>query len=288
VGNVTIAKAEEEASGGFIIRGRFNAAQTSFQGVRMEGLRGSFFSRGPLLRLEDLAGDCFGGRLTGNLALREDDDEAQVTGGKFQGELFLTDANVEEVIQGTDMKGMRGRLNALSEFSGSLSDPQDFRATGAMTIREGQIGALPGILSVLNLLQLKKLGAAPFQEMELSYQIRGSRLIANELNFIGSLLSLYGSGTMGKDGKQMNFKFRADVGPQLPRIPLFSQLLDLLEWIKGNVIPIEVRGDYSDPVWRLNPVLSLTRWIQSGVAQLVPPDFLKPSPEPANRSAPVK
>ena len=288
VGNVTIEEAKEDTPGDLAVRGRFDVAQAKFQGVQMQGLRGTFFSRGGVLRLEDVAADCFGGLLAGSLAIRGDADEAQVTADEFRGELFLTDASVQDIIQGTDMKGMSGRLNAASEFSGSLSNPQSFRATGAMTIREGQIGALPGILSVLNLLQLKKLGAAAFHDMELAYEIKGSTVIANELNFVGSLVSLYGSGTMGKDGKRMDFKFNVEVGPKLPTIPLVSQLLDFLDWIKGNVFPVEVKGDYSDPVWRLNPALSLTRSIQSAIAQLVPLDFLKPKKEPGNRSAPAK
>ena len=189
----------------------------------MEGLRGSFFSRGGVLRLEDVAADCFGGRLAGSLAIRGDADEAQVTADEFRGELFLTDASVRDIIQGTDMKGMSGRLNAASEFSGSLSNARDFRATGAMTIREGQIGALPGILSVLNLLQLKKLGAAAFHDMELSYEIKGSTLIAKELNFIGSLVSLYGSGTMEKDGKQMDLQIQSGSGPQTAAVSRSSR-----------------------------------------------------------------
>jgi hypothetical protein len=286
VGNITIEEAKEDAPGKLSVRGRFNVAQAVFQGVQMAGLRGTFFSRGGEMRLEDVAADCFAGRLAGSLAIRGGADEANVTADEFRGELFLTEASVRDIIQGTDIKGMSGRLNAASWFSGSLSNPQDFHATGAMTIREGQIGALPGILSVLNLLQLKKLGAAAFHDVEMAYEIKGSMLIANELNFIGSLLSLYGSGAVGKDGKQMDFKFTPDIGPKLlPNIPLLSQLLD---WVKGSVFPIEIGGDYSDPVWQLNPVLALTRTIQSGIAQLVPLDFLKPKKAPADGSAPAK
>jgi hypothetical protein len=289
VGNVAIEEAKEDASGNLFIRGRFNVAQAAFQGVQMAGLRGTFFSRGDELRLEDVAADCFAGRLAGSLAIRGGADEANVTADEFRGELFLTEASVRDIIQGTDIKGMSGRLNAASWFSGSLSNPRDFHATGAMTIREGQIGALPGILSVLNLLQLKNPGAAAFHDVEMAYEIKGSMLIANELNFIGSLLSLYGSGAMGKDGKQMDFKFTPDIGPKLlPNIPLLSQLSQLLNWVKGSVFPIEIGGNYSDPVWRLNPVLALTRTIQSGIAQLVPLDFLKPKKDPGAGSGPSK
>ncbi len=288
VANVSIEEAQDDTPTDIAVRGRFDVAQAKFQGVQMQGLRGTFFSRGGVLRLEDVAADCFGGLLGGSLAIRGDADETQVTADEFRGELFLTDASVQDIIQGTDMKGMSGRLNAESEFSGSLSNPQRFRASGAMTIREGKIGALPGILSVLNLLQLKKLDAAAFHDMEMSYEIRGSTLIANELNFIGSLVSLYGSGTMGKDGKQMNFKFRVGLGPKLPRIPIVAQLLDVLDWIKGTVFPVELKNDYSDPVVRFNPVLSLTRSIQAGIAQLVPLDFLKPKKEPGKGPVPAK
>ena len=288
VANVSIEEAKDDTPTDIALRGRFDMAQAKFQGVQTQGLRGTFFSRGGVLRLEDVAADCFGGLLAGSLAIRGDADETRVTADEFRGELFLTDASVQDIIQGTDMKGMSGRLNAESEFSGNLSNPERFRASGAMTIREGRIGALPGILSVLNLLQLKKLDAAAFHDMEMSYQIKGSTLIANELNFIGGLVSLYGSGSMGKDGKQMNFKFRADLGPKLPRIPLVAQLLDVLEWVKGTVFPVEVKGDYSDPVVRLNPVLSLTRSIQAGIAQLVPVDFLKPNKEPGKGPVPAK
>jgi hypothetical protein len=294
VGNITIEEAKEDSPGKLFIHGRFNVAQAGFEGVQMAGLRGTFQSRDGLLRLEDIAADCFGGRLTGSLAIRGGADETNLTADEFRGELFLSDASVRDIIQGTDIKGMSGRLNAENTFSGSLSNPDDFRATGAMTIRDGKIGAQPGsvLLSVLNLLQLKKLDEAPFHDVQLEYDIKGSALIAKEFNFVGNLLSLYGSGSMGKDGKQMNLKFRPEFGPRLPRLPLFSRILDVVfgpyNWIKGKVIPIEVSGDYSDPVVRMNPALSLTRFIQSGIAQLVPLDFLKPKEEPAKAPIPAK
>jgi hypothetical protein len=288
VADIKIEEEAEDEPGKSFIRGRFDIAQASLGGVPTEGLRGTFSWRDGVLRLENVAADCFGGRLEGSLAIRGDAEETYVTADEYRGELFLTDASVRDIIEGTDIKGMSGWLSAASEFSGSLSNPQNFRAAGAMDIREGQIGALPGILSVLNLLQLKRLGAAAFHDMELTYQIQGSTLIANKLNLIGGLLSLYGSGTMEKDGKQMDFKFREELGPQLPRIPLFSQLLDFLEWIKGTVFPVKVSGDYSDPIWTLNPALSLTRSIQSGIAQLVPLDLLKPKKMPEKGTAPAK
>jgi hypothetical protein len=291
VANITIEEAKEEAPGKLVVRGRFNIAQAGFQGVAMSGLRGSFISRGGMLRLENVAADCFGGRLTGSLGIRGGADEENLTADEFRGELFLTEASVRDIIEGTPIKGMSGRLNAMSEFSGSLSNPQDFRATGAMTIREGKIVAQPGsiILAVLNLLQLKNPGAAPFHDVELEYEIKGPTLFAKQLNFIGGLLSLYGSGSLGKDGKQMDLKFKPVFGPTLPKVPVISQILDValapLDWVNSKVFSIEVGGDYNDPVWKMNPALSLTRSIQSGISQLIPLGFLKPKKEPGTAAA---
>jgi hypothetical protein len=126
----------------------------------------------------------------------------------------------------------------------------------------------------LNLLQLRGLHAPAFHALEMKYRVEGGRVVADEFNLIGSIFSLYGKGSLDKDNK-VNFKFLPEVGPKTPYIPGISEFV---RFIKGAVIPVSVEGNARDPVWQLNPALSLTGTIQKLVAEIIPLKVAKPTP----------
>ena len=265
-GRVTIEEGHADASGKVTVSGRIQFDDARLEPVRLDHLTAAYRLVGQTLTIDEVDAGCYGGRLSGSLLIPgAPNGDSGIAADEFRGSLILAGASVVKITEGTEIKNIAGRLNATSTFSGSLVSPEDFSAIGAMTIREGKIGALPGLLAPLNLLLLQRLRAPAFTELELAYEVRGPTLKAHEINLLGNVLSLHGEGTVEKGGK-VNFRFIPEIGPQIPRIP---GIQDVLDAVKGIVVPITVQGDPNDPVWRLNPILSLTRAAQKALMELI-------------------
>jgi hypothetical protein len=250
------------------LAGSARIGELTIGGVPLRDVRTTFESRNDLIALNQLIAGCYGGKLTGTLRVEPRDEWLDLR--PFVGWLYLTDARVEQIAEGKQAEPVTGNLSATTSFHGVIGANSDFEAFGAMALRDATIGELPGILSPLNLLLLKKITAPAFNSMEMSYVIEGDVLVAREINLLGSWISLYGKGTVDKEGK-VDFVFVPEIGPRLPKIP---GLNDFLMFVKGNTIPIEVAGAYNDPVLRLNPILSLTRVVQRLFLSLIPEGVL--------------
>jgi len=260
---IAIREAERNASARTSVRGTVSVAGLSIGRTTVSNLRASFRSRGGHLAVEGVSADCYGGKLIGAVSgSRAADSEGAV---QFSGVVNLADADAGRILEHQGKKPMAGRLNASGTFSGRFSDALEFSSLGAMTIRDGEIGELPGVLAVLNLFRFYGLDAPAFHSVELVYELKNQRLRAHEINLLGDILSLYGHGEVDREGK-VNFRFRSEIGPRV-NIPGLGTLLDI---VKDKVIPITVRGDYDDPVWQINPVLSMTRTLQGLLQDLIP------------------
>jgi hypothetical protein len=244
--------------------GSARLGELTIEGVPLRDVRMEFNSRKEYVELSRFIAGCYDGKLTGTLRVDPRDEWTNLR--PFSGSMYLSDARVEQITEDRQANPITGDLSAATTFRGTVGENADFHAIGAMAVRDATIGELPGILSPLNFLVLKKADEPTFNAMELSYVIEGDKLVAEEINFLGSLVSLYGKGTVDKEGK-VDFKFIHEFGPRLPKIPILNQLIT---FIKSNTIPIRVEGAYNDPVLRLNPILSLTRVVQRVFLSLVP------------------
>ena len=264
-GGITIEEGEHRGQGRATARGRLHLNEAVVDRKRLSDVKAVFQSRTDALVVEGISANCYGGKLTGTVAVSGQIGNTQTTPTTFRGTVNLSEADVTKIIDDADVQGLSGRLNASSTFSGSLAEEPTFAAIGAMTIREGEIGELPGILAALNLFRLSGRDAPAFHGMELAYEITGGTLYAYEMNLLGDILSLYGKGTMDKD-KKIKFRFVPEIGPRV-NVPGLSNILNL---IKEKTIPVTVEGDLDDPIWRVNPIFSLTRLVQGVFRGLVP------------------
>ena len=261
--SLTVRQVTHEESGRATVRGRLSIENLSVEQTRVSGLRASFRSHDGGILVEGISADCYGGKLIGTVS---------VSGGagsnepmEFSGAVNLVDADLARIVEHRFKQRVSGRLTASGTFSGRLSDSCEFHAVGAMTIREGEIGKLPGILAVLNLFRFYGLDAPAFHDVELVYELKDGKLYAHEINFTGDILSLRGHGEVDRDGK-MSFRFIPEIGPKV-NIPGLGKLLD---FVKEKAIPITVRGGPDDPIWHMNPVLSVTRTVQDLLQDLLP------------------
>ena len=184
----------------------------------------------------------------------------------FTGKVSLYNADIAQVLADSGGESISGRVSATSKINAELVTGGAFGAVGGMDIRSGRIGELPGLLGVLNLFVLNRPDAPVFHTLEVAYELRGPEMTIYEINLLGEILSLYGKGFISEDKKLM-FRFTPEFGPQLPRIPVVT---DLLSMVKGNLIPLTIRGDYNDPVFMVNPLMPVTNIMQTVFGQIAP------------------
>ena len=247
----------------------FGAAQ--FDRHLIEEFDGAIEGEGGRLFLDGVSANCYGGDLTGTASMLPSVAEDGQKNTLFKVSFNLSDADAAAAAKVNEIEGLSGRLNATIDLSIVVGADASFRAAGALKIRDGQIGELPGMLSVLNLFRLRGLDAPAFHTVVLTYGIAEGTFHAYELNLLGKILSLYGKGTVDRD-KQMDFTFRMEIGPRV-HIP---GVMDLWNVLKEKAVPITVEGDLNDPVWRMNPLISVARIVQGTLGKLIP---RKPQPQ---------
>lgn len=259
--NVIISRGEGDDTGRLAFSGTASTPATQFERIPLANTSLAFYWRDNKMFVKDLVSDCYGGTLTGTAMLN-----LAVPRNEFTGKVALYNADISQVLADSGGESISGRVSATSKISAELVTGGAFNAVGGMVIRSGRIGELPGVLGVLNLLVLNRPDAPVFHTLEVAYELRGSELTIYEINLLGEILSLYGKGVITEDKKLM-FRFTPEFGPQLPRIPWISDLLDML---KGNLIPLTIRGDYNDPVFMVNPLMPVTNIMQTIFGQIAP------------------
>ena len=294
---IVIERAELEDRGAQTVIGAAAVARAQMERVPLTDLTLHYEWRNGALSVNDLVADCFDGALTASMYLsprnglpdagqfivtrqpphsaanapREGGGTPETPGRRFFGKLSLYNASLERILRQTgDNADLSGRVSAFTNFAAGNDQP--FRANGAMTVYKGRIGELPGFLSVLNLFVLNELGAPVFNTLEVAYEIRDQNLIAHSVLLMGDLMSLTGTGRV-EDGGAIRFDFVPTLGPRLPRIPGISRMIDV---VKGMVVSISVGGDYNDPVFRINPLVPVTRLLYGIISAMIPN---RPAPE---------
>lgn len=259
--DIIIEKGAGDDTGRLSFSGTASTPATKFERIPLSNTSLAFYWRDNRMFVKDFVSDCYGGTLTGTAMLN-----LATPRNEFAGKIALYNADIAQVLADSGSESISGRVSATSKIDAELIPNGIFSAVGGMVIHSGRIGELPGLLGVLNLFVLNRPDAPVFHTLEVAYQLRGAQLTIYEINLIGEILSLYGKGEITEDKKLM-FRFTPEFGPQLPHIPGISELLGL---VKGNLIPLTIHGDYSDPVFMVNPLMPVTNIMQTIFGEISP------------------
>ena len=171
---------------------------------------------------------------------------------------------------------IEGFVTVSSTFRGTIADRGEFHSAGRMTVRNGKIGELPGVFAVLNIFRLHGLDAPAFHSVQLVYEMEDEKLRCHELNLLGGMFSLYGNGAVAEDGR-IDFRFRPEFGPRLD-LPIVTPLLNM---IKDRTLAISVKGTQQEPVWQLNPLLTIIETVRALTRDLTTAGRKGVQPRPA-------
>ena len=270
---VIVREFERDKYGRSSFSGAFTAEETVIQDIALDDLAAAFQSDGDQLRVEGLVAKCYGGDVSGGVTVTGLRDPAVPV--RYTGAANVTDADLAGVTKARMKEPVEGILTVSSTFRGEIAERSEFQSAGRMTVRDSRIGELPGLFAVLNLFRFHGLDAPAFHSVQLVYEMKDDAFRCHELNLLGDMLSLYGNGTVVQDGR-IDFRFRPELGARR-EMPLITGLVDM---IKDRTISISVKGTQEEPVWRLNPVLTIIEAVRALTRDLATPGGKAGPPRP--------
>lgn len=234
------------------------------------------------LMLQNIEGAFYDGVLTGHISLPSVGAVEEQPG--FEGVVTLTDADAAAVAAANGYDEIAGRLDVTAAFSGEIGADDPVHCRGALTIREGEIGQLPGMLALLNVVRLYGLDAPAFHSVELAYELKEGDFIAHNLSLRGESLTLVGRGVLHEDDSY-DFRFRPELVGEggLPTVgPVINSLKDFL-------MPVTLKGTVEEPVWDVDLPLDVRKLLPQAIEAFNPLRLLRlaplPRPKPATDAA---
>lgn len=225
------------------------------------------------VRLDDIAGRCAGGALSGELEWGSDGDKPWQ-----ESRWTLTHASLMELFApgqlgaewGEEIDGQVSIELSLREdgVEGDRSGGGQ-RGTGLLRIEEARLYRLPLILSILNVLNLSLPEEDAFHTVEGRFDLVGSEVRFNQLVLRGSAMALAGFGRLNLKDMSVDLRFVSVSPHEWARIPVLSELL---EGAVRELVEIRVGGNLRKPRVQAVPFRGLEQF------------FTTLFPEDANRS----
>ncbi|MGL6076367.1 MAG: hypothetical protein ACRC8S_19615 [Fimbriiglobus sp.] len=193
----------------------------------------------PVIEFPDLTANVFQGTLGG---------EAWVSLSEVpQFRLWITAAGVKlDELASHNKLATNGELRGLAQGKILLENPVEARSgqtlltgVGQIDVPNGRMYNLPVLLPMLKLLKLQTPDQTAFEEAHASFQIRGDRVYVNQLDLVGTAVSLGGSGEMDMKAEDVRFEFFTIWSQALKRW-LSTPFGDVTSFVSGNLFKIEL------------------------------------------------
>jgi hypothetical protein len=242
--------AECDDNGEFrIVDAGLSLVELSISGRRLTRVSGRVSKRAgsPLVRLDDLGADAYGGRLAGFAEL--------VPGKPSKYGLSLTVENVQidDVLnagtEGPDRIEGMGRLAGTLQLTGDIGNEESRLASGVLHFTHAQTYRLPVLWGVLQVALLRLPGDSVFHSGTLSYHMKGNLMTLEEVYLSGLCSSILGSGTIQMPEGQIRLTFVS--GPPKLVPPVISQLMQITT---QGLLQIRVTGALRKPAIESRPL----------------------------------
>ena len=230
-------------------RADLDAERLSIQGRTFTELTANidYDSNRRLWTTENLAADCYRGRLAGKFQLNQPADAPMnflLQTGFTRIDLadFLADARLEP---GDKPDDTSGTLSGTLSLAATLGDVASRIGQCRFVVTDMRVGKLSPLTKVLQVFQLTEPTDFAFDQMLVDSYIRRQHLLVRKLDLAGKSLAFHGSGLVDLDKRNVDLtltargKRLATAGP--------SVLESLTEGLGQAVVRLEVTGDLDDP-----------------------------------------
>lgn len=207
-------------------------------------LKGRIIKNGksPLLRLEDITGRSCGGMMTGAAQIKL--AERLEYGARLDFDAMDLDQLVNAGLAEKDKAAVSGKLSGRVQYSVRPGSKPARQATGQLWVTQAKLGKMPVMLDMLHVLHLAMPKEGVFNEGSLSYNLRDSKLVLEEVFFTGPALSVLGSGSVNMDNERLRLTFLTGPGGKIPRMGL---LTELMQGLSREITEVRVTGTVKEP-----------------------------------------
>ncbi|HTF58097.1 MAG TPA: hypothetical protein VK661_12770 [Planctomycetota bacterium] len=203
------------------------------------------------LVFEPLYGDFYGGRLAGHAIIRS------ITPFAIDVRLAVTDADVSLLAERASFSSrpVTGHLNGVLAVTADASTQHRPIGAGRLEISKGNLYDLPAFTGILGLLALNPVPDRIVNSAQVLFTAERDHVRIDEMNFLGSPISLFGEGTMGLTGEDLHVvlipRLEKSWGSILPIIGAPLQIL--ADIALGNLVPLVVTGTFWEPKVNAEP-----------------------------------
>lgn len=159
------------------------------------------------------------------------------------------------------------------EVSGNMNCSLDIVERDSTRVAQGElhmIGAelwkLPVLRSILGVLSITSFASRAFDEGHLRFTVVGDKVEVRQIDLLGFPISLLGEGKMDVYGNNLDLVFIPQIGKKrfdeiLPIIGAPIQAMS--DVIRGALVPVVVRGTFSEPRASLEPGFALSNELKA-------------------------
>jgi hypothetical protein len=206
---------------------------------------------------EPILGNFYGGRLGGHAVLRSMSPFA------LDVRLSATDADVALLSERASFvsRPVSGRLDGVIAVTSDARTNHRPVGAGRVEISKGDLWELPAFTGILGLLALNPVPDRIVNSAQVIFTIERDRVRIDEMNFLGSPISLFGDGTMGLTGEDLNLVF-------VPRLEknilsfIVAPVALLTDLALGQWVPVVVTGSFWQPRVNAEPEAAVRDKIQ--------------------------
>lgn len=150
------------------------------------------------LDLSQMSAQAGGGDITGHFAMQPQDE-----GSPFSVAVRFRNIQADQIIAeaGGERGVVKGKLEGSFEGNGKIADPNAFKGTGEILLRDGQLRQYSLLVALGQLLQIEELTQLHLEQAQGKYHIDAGVVTVDELNLRSPNIRLSAKGTIDVDGK---------------------------------------------------------------------------------------
>jgi hypothetical protein len=221
------------------------------------GVEARISRREDMIAFDPIYGDFYGGRFWGNALIRS------LRPFAIDVRLNVKDADVSRLSERANFikRDVSGRLDGVLSVT---SDPgTEHRPVGAgrIEITKGNLYDLPAFTGILGLLSLNLLPDRLVNSAQVLFSIERDRVRIDEMNFLGDPISLFGEGSMGLTGEDLNLVLVPRLEKDILSL-IVAPIALLTDLAMGQWVPVVVTGSFWEPKINVEPEAEVRERIQ--------------------------
>jgi len=211
-----------------------------------------------VLSVDDCRAACYTGRLQGWLRLPW---RPGASSGESGFEISLGSEGMDAAALARDVvpewAGLSGRVATACRSRRAAASDAAWSGQGDLRVREARVDPLPGAKEVLEFFRLPKAAPPAFTAARYEYNLEGERVVPVRMELSGPQVGLRGRVRPGTlEARAATVSFTPTLTRQGAQSAAVREVAALLE---EREVSLKLGGGPDEPLWRLDPALSLAR-----------------------------